>query len=91
VFEPIKPKMGQTLVDVVGAIDDASFALSHNNQTKTYHPDISQTDHNQEPAYTDRVKAVTFMDVKAITFLVGKEGFDAITAFVEPIGTTAIG
>ena len=90
-FEPVKAKTEQTFVDSVSAINDISFALVNSKQTQAYHPDVGQTSSNQEPADTDGIGEMAFVDVKTATLLVREEGFDTETTFVEPASLTAVG
>lgn len=89
-LEPIEAEAEQALVNPVGAINEAGFALSNDKQTDAYHPDVSQTGRYQEPTDADRFREMTLVDVKATALLVGKQGFDAKTTLVEPTSRTRL-
>src|SRR6266511_1650559 len=76
VRQEAQPQLKQTEITAVGALQDRYPVILLGDAAQIHDPQIGQTGRQQQAEHARRLGQMAFVDLKAATFLVGKEGFD---------------
>jgi hypothetical protein len=88
--DPVEAKPEKAFVNAIGGVNQAKILFSNHQQSLANHPQISQTGSQKQAAQSDRFRQMTFVNMKASTFLVGERRFNLETTAIIFAGLIAI-